>query len=416
MTHDRLLQFLYQTPIGIIELDGEGRIGMMNAYATRYLVPVAPRGDVHNLFDALAPYLPGVASAVAEFEPQAGTVVANRRFSVDASDGREQTLSLSLERLDREIFMATLRDVTAEVEQEKRLQSARDDEAMQRGRSEIAASVLHDIGNAVTGLSTSISRLLSDEGWQEIAELQRLEHLVDAHAAELGEALGGERRRALQTFLKELETKLTERRDDLMNMFQSMADTVAHVSETLTVQRQYAGEWVSGHRPRIDLQRLLADAIALQKAGFEKRRISVSVQDGDDPMLINGDRTKLVRVFVNILKNAAEAFDYRGRPVPDAERHVSVSVSPLDDQWARVTVCDNGAGFDEDRETVAAEGHTSKPGSHGIGLFAAGRIVEGHGGRISVESAGRGHGATATVDLPRADTEEARTPEQEERR
>jgi signal transduction histidine kinase len=302
---------------------------------------------------------------------------------------------------------------------------------------EIAGSVLHDIGNAITGISTSVSRLLSDDEWPEIQELQRLRVLLDSQSGALSTALGEARERALRDFVRQLTEKLEERRDELVESYQGMANIVGHISETLAVQRQYASEWVSGDRPRVSLQQLVADALAMQQASFEKRGIRVENSEGGPgdegaqsaggagggvgAISLEGDRTKLVRVFVNILKNAAESFDCRGRSGgpsagprthpgaaeadADAESSARVTITLSTDGagYARVRIADNGCGFDaEPGDDVTAEGYTSKDSSRGIGLYSAKRIVEGHGGSLQVSSPGLGAGSTVVVTLPTA--------------
>lgn len=402
MTQERLLQFLYQTPIGIVEINAAGEIGLMNAYAARYLMPVASGGSIRNLFDLLDPFLPQLRREVADFAPSAGTVVANRRITVSSGGDSALVLSVGVERLDENTFMATVADTTEQARQELRLREALEEEAAQRGRSEIASSVLHDIGNAITGVTTSVSRLLAEEAWPEIAQLRRLQGLVEEYRRELAQVLGEERGQALEAFLRELTGKLVERREGLMSTYQSMAGTLDHISETLSIQRQYASEWVSGHRPRIALDRLIGDAVAIQRSSFEKRGIRVSAPEARQPVVVEGDRTKLVRVFVNILKNAAESFD---RAVEDAgERRIDVSVVRRGKRRVVVRVADSGEGFDPARhEELLGEGESTKPHSRGIGLYAAQRIISGHGGELRLESPGKGEGTVVTVTLPLED-------------
>lgn len=399
MTQERLLQFLYQTPIGIIEINAAGEIGLMNAYAARYLMPLAPGGTIRNFFDLLDPFIPELRQEVGSFSPAAGTVVTNRRVTVSSGGDSMLVLSVGVERLDEGTFMATVADTTGQARQEDRLRAALEEEAAQRGRSEIASSVLHDIGNAITGVTTSVSRLLAEENWPEIAQLRRLQSLVDEYRAELTQVLGDHRGEALAAFLQELTAKLVERREGLMETYRSMAGTLDHISETLSIQRQYASEWVSGHRPRIALDRLIGDAVAIQRGSFEKRGIRVSVPEPREPVVVEGDRTKLVRVFVNILKNAAESFDTGTHG--SAERRIDVSVERRKERRVVVQVSDNGEGFSPaDQDELLAEGRSSKPNSRGIGLYAAQRIISGHGGELRLESPGKGGGTVVTVTLP----------------
>ena len=71
----------------------------------------------------------------------------------------------------------------------------------------------------------------------------------------------------------------------------------------------------------------------------------------------------------------------------------------------RVTVSDNGSGFDNDvRERIFQRGFTSKTqgDANGLGLHWCANAVAGMGGRIFAESDGQGHGAEFHVLLPAA--------------
>jgi signal transduction histidine kinase len=67
-----------------------------------------------------------------------------------------------------------------------------------------------------------------------------------------------------------------------------------------------------------------------------------------------------------------------------------------------VTVRDTGRGIEAGHlGRIFDEGFTTRSGSHGLGLPIARRIVEAHGGTLSVESA-PSKGAVFTVALPLA--------------
>jgi signal transduction histidine kinase len=76
-----------------------------------------------------------------------------------------------------------------------------------------------------------------------------------------------------------------------------------------------------------------------------------------------------------------------------------------DDGETVLYVKDNGIGLDQShRDRVFGLFDKLDPGSEGtgVGLAVARRIVEVHGGRIWVESAGPGHGTTFCFTLPAA--------------
>lgn len=396
--YEQLLQFLYRVPVGLIEIDRRGEIRLMNAYASQVLMPVSGPSWTANLFDILAPHAPELPSYIARHESSFGTVISNERIKL-----LDSWYAVTVERLDEDSYMVAFRNVTDEVEREERLQSAITQEAEQRGRMEIAGSVLHDIGNALGGLSTKVARLLAESSWREVTELKRLQVLVEDQREALARALGAERQAALSTFLAELVASLEGRSDEIRGTAGEMAQTLEHVSETLSLQRQYAQEWAGGARAPVHLMRLIEDAVAMQRSGFEKRGVELSRSYPDATVLVAGDRTKLVRVFVNLVKNALESFDELDRSEADRPViRISVECADTPDgRRARVSVADNAVGFDVGpRSLTEEERSTEKAGGSGMGLYAARHIVDAHGGELFLESDGAGQGATATVVLP----------------
>ena len=152
----------------------------------------------------------------------------------------------------------------------------------------------------------------------------------------------------------------------------------------------------------MNVVRLVEDAVAMQLGGFEKRGVSLQRQYPGQPVLVEGDRTKLVRVFINLLKNALESFDEPAREQNEVRRiRIRAALTDPPERRVVVTIADNGAGFAEPPESLYRETRSSdKPGGSGMGLYAANRIVEAHGGRLTVTSAGEGRGVSAEVTLP----------------
>lgn len=106
---------------------------------------------------------------------------------------------------------------------------------------------------------------------------------------------------------------------------------------------------------------------------------------------ITGDREMLQVVFQNILMNAAQAMDGRGR--------IDVTIS-VENGRCSVAVADRGAGMPEDvREKAFDAFFTTKHRGTGLGLPIARRVVEAHGGTIRIDAPPAG-GTTISVELP----------------
>ncbi len=61
---EKLLEFLYAAPVGLVEIDASGKIAMINPHAMKHLLPLAGLRDSGNLFamlDCCAPELRNIA-------------------------------------------------------------------------------------------------------------------------------------------------------------------------------------------------------------------------------------------------------------------------------------------------------------------------------------------------------------------
>lgn len=123
---ERLLEFLYICPVGLAELEPSGAVGMVNPLAVQLLIPIAPGGQLTNIFDALAPFAPDLRSLAASFEAPRGTVFENRRIHLGSPDGGEAAVILgsTLIKVDATRFMLVLTDASEQVAQERRLKQA----------------------------------------------------------------------------------------------------------------------------------------------------------------------------------------------------------------------------------------------------------------------------------------------------
>lgn len=137
-----------------------------------------------------------------------------------------------------------------------------------------------------------------------------------------------------------------------------------------------------------------ADAVQLLAGPVAARGVEVVIEPGLPA--VHADPVRLTEVLVNLIGNAVKFMGDQPRP------RVEVGFRPADGAFF---VADNGIGIDPayharvfalfERLDPAAEGT-------GIGLAIVKRIVEVHGGRIWVESAGRGVGTTFCFTLPPA--------------
>jgi two-component system, NtrC family, nitrogen regulation sensor histidine kinase GlnL len=151
-------------------------------------------------------------------------------------------------------------------------------------------------------------------------------------------------------------------------------------------------------REAVNIHAVLSHCKTLAGAGFARH---IRLVEDYDPSLppVSGNRDQLVQVFLNLIKNAAEAINGQG----DNQRRdgeiilstafktgVRVAVSGSRERLRlpfEVTIRDNGAGIPPDiLPNLFDPFVTTKTNGTGLGLALVAKIISGHGGMIECES------------------------------
>jgi len=153
-----------------------------------------------------------------------------------------------------------------------------------------------------------------------------------------------------------------------------------------------------------DMTQLMRDAVLLQRTGRPDINIVADVPKRALPALIDG--TMITQALTNLIKNAGEAIDtlkQEGAPeglVPQIQVHLH-----SDGALAHISIADNGIGLPEDRARLFEPYVTTRSEGTGLGLPIVKKIIEEHGGSLTLTDApvfeGQSHfGAMAVITLP----------------
>jgi signal transduction histidine kinase len=151
----------------------------------------------------------------------------------------------------------------------------------------------------------------------------------------------------------------------------------------------------------IDLKTIVDTVIALSKPMVKGKELEVVNGIDDSVPVVNADENRIQQILYNLIGNAIK-FTEKGRV------SVSAEVMPQDDMIA-ISVTDTGIGISEDKfdrifeSFEQADGSTAREyGGTGLGLSISKKLVELHGGTISVASK-PGEGAAFTFTMPLSD-------------
>lgn len=142
---------------------------------------------------------------------------------------------------------------------------------------------------------------------------------------------------------------------------------------------------------------LLRDVCEMMQERAEKLDIDFEPVIGSDGQF-EGDPQMIRSLLVNLIENS---FDACRIDKQKADHHMKIELTDQPDR-VQFVISDNGVGMDQEtREKVFSLFFSSKgAGGTGLGLFIANKIVQSHGGKITVKSE-EGQGSRFLVELPR---------------
>jgi signal transduction histidine kinase len=226
-----------------------------------------------------------------------------------------------------------------------------------RRKDEFLAMLAHELRNPLAPIRTAV-------------QLLRLKELPEAHSA-----------RARDTIDRQVE--------HLVCLIDDLLDVSRITRGMITLQRE-----------PVPASAIVARAIEITRPAIDARRHELLLDLEDEPLTIEGDRTRLVQIVGNILHNATKFMDPGGRIVLRVSRAGGVAL---------ITVKDDGMGIPADRIdrvfdlfTQVHRAGDGVQGGLGIGLALVRRLVQMHGGTVDASSDGPGRGTEIRVRLPLA--------------
>ena len=332
---------------GVIGLDATGRIDFVNRAAIRML-DLAPGngtlGEVVPEFDGLFLRLQGSTGTDVQDEVRISRRGKLESLLVRMTERRSDT--------GLEGFVVAFDDVTDLVSAQR-----------MAAWGDVARRIAHEIKNPLTPIRLSAERIKRKYRAQ-VKDPEELEAYTDVIVRQTNDL-----RRIVDEFSKFARMPEPDRRDT-------------------------------------DLTALVKAAVMLQENGQPEVHFVKTLPDLPDMVELDG--TMIGQALTNLIKNAGEAIeDFREKQPPGGyapEIRVNLTAG---EAWSTITIADNGAGLPPDRSRLFEPYVTTREKGTGLGLPIVKKIIEEHGGTLTLTDApvfpGNTHaGAMAEIRLPRA--------------
>jgi signal transduction histidine kinase len=267
--------------------------------------------------------------------------------------------------------------------------------AHRAGMAEIATGVLHNVGNVLNSVKVSSQFLKEKVEDSKVKGLEKAVNLFKEHEHNLGSYItSDERGKMLPKYLIKLVETLKEEQDIYLEELINLNTGISHVEEIVAVQQDYAG--VSGVTEMILLTNMIDDVVKMYRDSFSTNKIEIYRNYSKvSPVLI--EKSKLMQVFVNILKNAEESLIMKS----EGDKVITINISE-DKESQKVEIIDNGYGInEEDLESIFLYGFSTKEHSKGFGLHTSALTVAEFNGKIFANSDGKDKGAKFTIIIPK---------------
>ena len=320
---------------------GEGKVTIVNRAAAR-LMDAAPEDLEASHYSQAVPELaPLILRAMSEPAGRAGGEVTIRR----AGTPRTLSVQVTSERGSADGFVVTFDDITDLVSAQRTAAWA-----------DVARRIAHEIKNPLTPIQLSAERLKRKYAHEIITDPEVFQQCTDTIVRQVGDI------------------------GRMVDEFSSFARM-----PTPVMRRENA-------------QELLQQAMFLQRVA--NPAITFSANAPKLPVWFEGDGRLISQALTNVLKNAGEGIAARIAKGDDEPGKVTIAVVPNGVTFAfRVT--DNGIGLPpEHRHRLTEPYVTTRAKGTGLGLAIVRKIMEDHGGDISLADVEGGEGAEVTLTFP----------------
>jgi PAS domain S-box-containing protein len=332
-------------------------------------------------------------------------ILPNVDIEIQTRTGRTVPLSIScgLVRDQRGKITGVLviaRDIMARKQAEAERQALQQqlmETSRRAGMADVAANVLHNVGNILNSVNVTTNLVASTLRKSPVGDLGRIATMLQEHASTVGDYLSHDPKgQQIPGYLIKLAEYLIQEQTMMLRALAALSKNIEHIKQIISMQQSLAR--FGGLQEPVTVTEIIEQALIINLAALERQQIEVVREYAELPQVLV-DRHQVLQILVNLISNAIHAM----RAWPGRQHYLTLHVGLAEDLegWVRLQVRDTGMGIKPEHHTrIFAQGFTTRPDGHGFGLHSSALSAKMLGGVLRVDSSGEGHGAIFTLDLP----------------
>ena len=280
--------------------------------------------------------------------------------------------------------------------------------AFQSGVAEMGVTVMHNIGNIITGISGNLTRIKRSG-----VQLEKVVMMFESFAQQIRHhqqnALPENSTDEQTLLLNKSEAVFREGGKTLRNIIQgdlqkplnTLSEEVIQIGNLLKLHKNESHP--NSFKSTFDLHALLVDVIASRNQQIQQNRIQVNITIDDDIHQITLPRNQFMQMMIHMVDNSIAAIVLRADAMQGEQEtgviHFHASKTSLS-EW-QLQIEDNGTGITEEvQKEIFNFGFSTQHAKTGYGLHSVGNFVKSVDGEIKLLKMEGKPGATFSIIFP----------------
>ncbi len=279
------------------------------------------------------------------------------------------------------------------IDEMKSIQMEALENAHKAGMADVAADVLHNVGNVLNSVVTSAYCINERNAGSGIEKLIKARAVLVENKDNLKEFISSDPKG--EKLLKYIMLILCDIEDDCKYIdkhSQRIKDKTQIISEIIHSQQKYT--FNQNFHEVLQLENIINDSLIILTNSIKSRNVKI-IKEYEKNIFVDIQKTKLINVLIHIINNALESMD----EIHVNRKELRIKIFEKNNRkfcW----ISDSGTGIKKGNiEKIFIHGYTTKRNGHGFGLHSCANYMTEMKGSLKVKSDGEGKGSTFILEF-----------------